>query len=93
MKECLFLSIKECRIIGYKVAVQRRVFSLNHRRVDVERLAWLGSPSKMLPTIPYWLKLKLDVSILVSGQGARNQSIGQEKCKSCKSYKGVVSNE
>ena len=49
----------------------------------------LGKPSKMLP---YWLKLKLDVSILVSGQGARKEWIGQGKCKSCKSYKGV-SNE
>ena len=49
----------------------------------------LGSPSEMLFD---WLKLKLDVSILVSGQGARNESIGQEKCKIRKSYK-VVSKE
>ena len=29
---------------------------------------WLGGR----PLESYWLKLKLDVSILVSGQGARN---------------------
>ena len=70
----LFLSIKECRIcLVTKSQSEGGSFSLkiiNHRCGGWATAAIQNS---------YWLKLKLNLSILVSGQGARNESIGQEK--------------